>query len=61
VIAQRCLGSFWKEREGALEPIVASSERRPIPDVAIVRAPEGFIVARCTIVDAMNALWAARS
>jgi hypothetical protein len=54
-MGKRCLLAWWPEREGELSPIIEPSERNPIPDEVVVKTPDGRIVFRYNIVQAMNA------
>jgi len=57
-IGRSCLLRFWKEDgHGSLAPEWTSSERNPIPDEVVIRAPDGRALYRRSIVEEKMARW----
>ena len=57
-IARRCLLGFWKDDEvDFLVPGRTPTEQKPIPDEVVIRAPDGRVLYRRTIVEEKIERW----
>jgi hypothetical protein len=57
-IARRCLLGFWKDDEVEfLVPGCAPTDQKPVPDEVVIRAPDGRVLYRRTIVEEKIERW----